>query len=185
MMKKVLVLLVVLATTSMAHAIFDPGLDILVNGNPWDGGSVAPSDMITVIFVDTGGEAAPGSFSVYNMDAGPAEYMADSFQYYLPAGLLGGSLQLADLGTSVNVSGGALFGPATPMPEGGVLWEYTFHVPDDLQESDIIDIAQSGAYGGVDLTQIDDALVRLHVTPEPMTIGLLGLGALGLLRRRK
>jgi hypothetical protein len=184
MMKKVLVLLVILATTSMAHAAFDPVLDILVNGNPWDGGDVAPSDMITVRFVDLD-PVGVGSFTGYNMDAGPAEYVPDSWVYNLAPGLLGGSLALTDQGMSVNVAGGSLQSPAAIMPEGGILWEYTFHVPDDLQESDIIDITQGGVYGDVDLALANDALVRLHVTPEPMTIGLLGLGALGLLRRRK
>lgn len=180
-MKKVLVLLVILATASMAHAAFDPTLQILVNGNPWTGDDVAASDIITVLFVDVGDTTAPGSFSVYNMDAGPAEYVADSWMYNLPAGLLGGSLSLTDNGTSVNVAGGALFGPTTPMPEGGVLFGYEFHVPDDMGDSDTILITQSGAYGGVDLSQIG---VTLH-TPEPATIALLGLGALSLLRRRK
>ena len=52
-MKKFLVLLLVLATASMAQAAFEPALEILVNGTPWDGESdVDISDYILVTFVD-------------------------------------------------------------------------------------------------------------------------------------
>ena len=179
-MKKFLVLLLVLATASMAQAAFEPALEILVNGTPWDGESdVDISDYILVTFVDNGDQTAPGSFSVYNLDVSNADYSDGSYTYNLPNGMLGGNLALTDNGTSINVAGGALYSPVTPMPDPADLFWFEFHVIGE--PSDILTIDQSGAYGGVDMAD----LVEIHIAPEPTTICLLGLGALGLIRRRR
>lgn len=180
MMKKSVVVLV-LAMAPVAFGQFGPALDILVNGTPWDGGSVTFSDEISVSFVEKGPVTAPGSFSVFELGIDPAGYIADSFMYHLPPGMLGGVLELSETDTGLKIAGGALYSPATPLPGNGVLFEVKFHVP-ELNYSDYIEIPVSGGYGAADASGLT---TRIHYVPEPMTIALLGLGGLALLRRRK
>jgi hypothetical protein len=180
MMKKSVVVLV-LALAPVAFGQFGPELDILVNNEPWDGGSVTVSDEIWLGFVEKGEVIAPGSFSVFELGIDPAGYLADSFVYHLPAGLLGGKLELTETATGLAIGGNAMYSPATPLPEGGLLFEVKFHVP-ELNYSDYIEIPLKGGYGAADTSGLT---TRIHYVPEPMTIALLGLGGLALLRRRK
>jgi hypothetical protein len=62
---------------------------------------------------------------------------------------------------------------------GGIALGFDFHVPQDLQPSDFINVTWTGNYGGF---TPDD--IAFHI-PEPMTIGLLGLGAVMLKQRRR
>ena len=73
------------------------------------------------------------------------------------------------------------------VPIGEVLWLFEFHVP-DAPWSTIIPIHLAG----VDMADVwyseqvtgDIGPLEIHVSPEPMTVALLGLGGL-FLRRRK
>ena len=81
--------------------------------------------------------------------------------------------------------GGVLM--SSPGIGAGTLLEFEFHVP-ELPYSTVIEIVTDGLVlkNGFDIalayTVVEPLLI--HVTPEPMTIALLGLGGL-FLRRRK
>ena len=79
------------------------------------------------------------------------------------------------------VTGGVFFWGADIVPAGGVLAdEILFHCE---KEGDTTIILQElTAYW--ELGEIYDTVV-IHQIPEPMTMALLGLGGLGLLRRRR
>jgi hypothetical protein len=77
---------------------------------------------------------------------------------------------------------------------GGNLWQFEYHVPDLPGSSEIV--ISSELYQGWDTnfvaTMVDDVRVdvvpeslTLHITPEPMTMGLLAIGGLLALRRRR
>jgi hypothetical protein len=107
---------------------------------------------------------------------------------------------MPNAGLVVN-SGGVLFTGAKsgiftyfdpPAPAYTVMYSFEFHVPEVQASTEITiyDVAYKDykGYIGGDLQQglvFDDATdAVIHVTPEPMTIALLGIGGL-FLRRRK
>ena len=177
-MKKLVMILAVVLMASTASAVTD--FTILVNGNPWDGGDVAPSDYIFVTMTeDTAGLGGLGDFMV---DVSAGDYTADS------AGVADFDM-LA--GATVTDRTDGFYGVFTGMnmgnsPTGDILW-FEFHVPElDPSTYIVIDPVQ-GSWNGVFAVAGDaDGLAYevLHVIPEPMTIALLGLGGL-FLRRRK
>ena len=177
-MKKLVIFLLIALMANVGSAAM---IDILVNGNPWTGDSVRPSDIITVTWVNTdvGVWGGFGDFliNVSNGDQVGGEWIHTSlllpFIEIIPK----------EPGYDVYMGGGGM-----PTPEGPIAgWE--FHVPDYKQDSDLIIIdPYSGTFNNVvAIPGADDGLpyVVLHVTPEPTTIALLGLGGLFLLRRRK
>jgi hypothetical protein len=92
------------------------------------------------------------------------------------------------------ISGSVPFG-APLVLAGEVLYSFDFHVPDLPYSSyitidDYVDMGHDPPYmtyiGFGDWTDTDQIEpVVIHVVPEPTTIALLGLGGLFLLRRRK
>jgi len=184
MMKKLVVLLAVLIMTSATFAL-PAALQIAVNGTPWDGvSSVEPSDIISVNLIDTA-PAVAFPLSAVDLVVSEGDYEADSYVEY---GFL--SIDTLDLispvgeGLAVQGSATTIIG-VTQFVNGDIIFGFDFHVPDDMEHSDIIFIDMlSGVYGNQDMSIDPEFHVEMHVTPEPMTVALLGLGGL-FLRRRK
>jgi hypothetical protein len=178
-MKKLLVFLTVLVVSGVANGVV---MDILVNGQPWQGEDVKGSDIITVLWINDM-EYQYGGFGSFTINVSNGDYVADS-GYINPALSLGSiTVTPKDPGHDVLLTGSQM-----PLPVD-VMASWEFHVPDYKVDSDYIIIDPvSGAWLGVYASPgPDDNLpyVVLHVIPEPMTIALLGLGGLFLLRRRK
>jgi hypothetical protein len=177
MMKKLMIIVLVLSLASVSMAAFAPSMGILVNGQTWDGGSVKPSDIITVQWIDLE-TTTPGSLGMgFNQQVSDGELQGNVF--LLPGGLFAkNQTSMTDTGFKVMVESTYFIG--TPMPQDRVIFSFSFHVP-ELPASTYIDIDTTGVYGGALVDNLD---ARIHVTPEPMTVMLLGLGGL-FLRRRK
>lgn len=189
-MKKLLVLILVLAMTSAVFAAGTPVLQIWVNGTPWQGGDVLPSDIITVAFLETEGAIAAPMGSNFLIEMTNGDYEDQSLYVYESTSI--GDVVLYDdenPGFGVGASGNTMWGTGALLPTEGeledIVFMFDFHVPWYKVPSDWIYINTMGSYGQVDRT--DDELLdaAIHVVPEPMTIALLGLGGLFLVRRRK
>lgn len=174
-MKKVIVFLTVIAIASVANAAT---WDITVNGNPWGGEDVLPSDIIGVTFVED--VVGSGGFGDFTANVSDGAYVQDSLAFNEGPWLLTpfGQVTPADGGFDVYAAASGF-----PSPTGDIMW-FEFHVPELPESSDIVISHVLGSWNNVFSPGVVED-VALHVAPEPMTIGLLGLGALGLLRRRK
>jgi hypothetical protein len=174
MMKRLLGLVLVLAIVSSAYGA--ASIQVLVDGVPLEPGqNVKPSQVITMNLLESAGKmnqfSAMPMFGV-GVDHGDLEALR-----LTPPTL--GTIKLVD----PENDGFAVRGNATYVMvdvQNGIALGFDFHVPEDLEISDYINISWAGNYGGF---APDD--IAIHVIPEPMTIGLLGLGGLALLRRRK
>jgi hypothetical protein len=177
-MKKILIVLMVLAMASVASAT---GIMITVNGDPYTGQEVQGSDWIQVWWIESEQTTALTFTTGFNINVDHGDYADDYWVYKTPA--FGGFVATDPVGDGFDfgVSGNTMWTPGEPYLPGEVFM-YEFHVPYDLDESSYITIDVTGTYGGVDYSQDD---IVLHVFPEPMTIALLGLGGLFLVRRRK
>ena len=182
-MKKLLVLSVMLALASSASAALV--VDVDVNGQDWDGSSVKPSDIITVTWIYEGAPANGGISNLdYQVNCAPdlLAFSSDPQGY-----VLANTLEVVERPDSFSVIGGFSIMGLAP----GDLFALEFHVP-DVPPSTIIELDASsggwlGVVDGVAVPGPDDSwpFAAIHVIPEPMTMTLLGLGGLGLLRRRR
>ena len=175
-MKKLLVLVIVLAMASVAPATVT--YEVLVNGTPWTGGDVQGSDIITFLIMDD--QLMMGPFSVgWSSTVDHGDYVADSL-IIIPGHAIGTGMSVTDpVGDGFSAGGSATYF-GVQVPGDDIVFGYEFHVPYDLEESDWITITPgAGNYNGY-----IPPVIQIHV-PEPMTIALLGLGGLFLLRRRK
>jgi hypothetical protein len=195
MMKKLLVLVLILAFASAASAY-----SVWLEVDPLDvETSYLPSEIITINLVS---DLHMSSFS-FCVSATGGTVVGTGIEN--PAGHDAGTIHplfdlMPDNGLVVN-SGGALFTGAKasiftmmdpPAPALTVMYSFEFHVPEVEASTDITiyDVAYKNYTGFIDgeltqplaFTDATDAVI--HVTPEPMTIALLGIGGL-FLRRRK
>ena len=177
-MKKLLVLFVMLALASSALASVASASVIVkidVNGGPWDGSSVKPSDIVRITMSDEA--SLPGGFGDFHLGVSQGDPVSASM-------LADFTIIPGSIITTVDNCGidYAMYGMSFPNSPAGDIFEVEFHVP-DVPASTIIDIGQTlGSWNG-NFNAIEP--IGIHVIPEPLTLSLLGLGGLGLLRRRR
>jgi len=181
MMKKLLVLTLVLSMAAAANAalIFVPSAT-----------EVHPSDNVTIAVVDTS-NGVMGGIMGFAIDAiGDGAKGGTCVSQSFPAwdktypGTIGGDGFLDEYVSATQLS-------STPL-SGTTVFTFVYHVP-TLPTSSYITVASFDDGGNnwfaPDVIYVGgrwDGTIStvLHVTPEPMTIGLLGIGGL-FLRRRK
>jgi len=187
-MNKLLSILMVLVLASIASAVASP---VWFDVHPDDkDGIYEPSDWITIVVVTDAQVIGLDLAAIEDGDAGGTANNPLTLNTHF------GSLN--DPGQLVN-SGGILIKWVAGNSGAGdyatdILYEFEYHIPDDAQASDYILIGDETG-GNYWLTWIDfyDGSyyegdldpVEIHVTPEPTTIALLGLGGLFLARRRR
>ena len=193
-MKKLFVLMVVLAISSMATAAtvtlqVEPG-DVLT--------SYLPSTTITIELVGSGfdvsgsdpwnawGGLAITSATSDNGGTASSPLVHDEFD----GGLHYDGTIVNSGGVLINtVDGSVDSGDYDGIPNGDAGWSFEFHIP-DVPHSTTITIDLTGLVirdcwqETMGTTPTYVGALEIHVTPEPMTIALLGLGGL-FLRRRK
>ena len=180
-MKNLSFLLVIVMLAGVVNAAV---MNISVNDNPWSGELVMPSDMITMTFHgDVGGI---GGFGALEVTVSCGDAVGDPIDLYGNWMMIPFSYTVTPTGSCgfvTTISGSNL---TMPTPAGDY-WEQTFHVPNSIDAGDTIVISHTaGDWNGIYPPPVGAGAfedVVLH-TPEPTTIGLLGLCALGLLRHR-
>jgi len=196
-MKKLFVLVLVLAISSMATAA---SVDLQIVGGPapqgTDPGSGAPSylpsDTITIALVasgfGTGANDGVGQIQIASATTSNGGTAASpDLHTKLKADLHYKGTLVNSGGVLISTVDGSLAVADYTGIDAGDLWWFDFHIP-DLQHSSIIsidltDLNVDNKFGS-GLTYTYGGALEIHVTPEPMTIALLGLGGL-FLRRRK
>ena len=190
MMKKLLVLALVLALSSMATAAM-VGLEVTEGASTgsFEGiPSYEDSTWITISLVesDFGTGYSDGIFQITidkataTAGTGASPGLNSGFNDTIgkDPGTPGPATDVVtDVFGSVTMGGSAVT---------GTLWWFDLHVSGDWSDIIVIDLdglVLGNAMGG-DLTYTGPDSLEIHVTPEPMTIALLGLGGL-FLRRRK
>lgn len=166
-MKKILVILLVLAIATFASAA--ASLDIQVNGAAWGGEDVQLGDRITVALVDTPGGFL-GSWSVSPLATfavSVGDYVAGSL-FVVPQTLPGVPFAAADVADGFQIQGSGTY-ILTAVPGDGIAAKFQF----DTSAIGETAISFDGLYGTQDLSALG---ATLNVIPEPMTVLLLGMG---------
>ena len=178
-MKKVMTFLLIALMANVGGAAV---INIYVNGEPWQGEDVAPSDIIGCAWYND----VPGLGGV-NLQINVSSGECVDYWWVWPLPPAPQPIWVYPKepdGFDVEVI--VAFSLEIPV---GELWGWDFHVADYLEDSDLIIIDPfAGSWNSVyAVPGPDDGLpyVVLHVTPEPTTLILLGLGGLFMLRRRK
>ncbi|MHC4122091.1 MAG: PEP-CTERM sorting domain-containing protein [Planctomycetota bacterium] len=184
MMKKYLIVLLMLAMASYASAAA-----VWLQVDPGDAkSSYAPSDIITIELV---ADFAVAGVHIGQINGLPTAGPINGFHTnFTAAPNSPGTLVNDGVALITNIDFGVAVGGTAPAA-GATLWSFEYHVP-DLPESSYITIddytlmptytAINNADYSIYLSDVGP--LEIHVTPEPMTIALLGLGGL-FLRRRK
>ena len=187
-MKKYLIALLVLAMATYAAA---SSVWLEVDDSD-EKTSYLHSDTITINLV---ADFAVGSVAIGRIDGPPTAGPINPFHAnFTMAPNQPGTLVNAGNVLISTISIGIPFG-GTEAPAGDVLYSFEYHIPDLLASTYITidDVQDSGtspptssliAKADYSIMISDVTPLEIHVTPEPMTIALLGLGGL-LLRRRK
>ncbi len=181
MMKKLFVLVLVLAISSMATAA---SVTLRVESGDVET-SYNPSDTITIELVADFYAAYLAVNFFYDSSSGTASSPAlhSLFATQPNPGDLVNSSGLLIQSVKGEIAGGTI---PDGVPSGEVLWTFEYHVP-DLEYSTYIEFTAVG-FNVADAYYMDSVAtmpaLEIHVIPEPITIALLGLGGL-FLRRRK
>lgn len=171
-MKKLLALLLVLGMASMANAA------ISFSNSPMgqDAASYVPavSSEITLeepsqtIWIGVNWDGMPGGFDGFVNISGPGALTGGLVNFY--ENMIGYAFPYGD---GIGVYNSTPSGTVGPLE--GVQFGFEFHCT-DIGE---VDVVVSDLAGGV----LD--VLTIHQIPEPLTLSILGLGGLGLLRRRR
>ena len=188
-MRKLIALLLVLGISSVASA----GLQISVNGEPEPPDSqiiLKPSETV-VLNIHTD-ETIPSDTFIYwalvantaeaTISGGIAPPPLDDFNLYSntiydDARALGYPIPDGTNGVAGTI---AAYSPTVLQAGLTIFDEITFHCEMQPTETDVM-LAITPDFVNFEIVD----RVRIHQIPEPMTMGLLGLGGLGLLRRRR
>jgi hypothetical protein len=182
-MKKLMILTLVMLMASMATATISLEVDVADEKD-----SYVYSDVITINLV-TDDDVVGVLIDAIKDDAGGTaqepQVFNTAFGSTIPGTLNVNGLLVEYM--SANVTS------VPTVPATGVLYSFEYHVP-DVPHSTIITIETYADGSNYFLPWIDFldgswaeghlAPLEIHVTPEPMTVALLGLGGL-FLRRRK
>jgi hypothetical protein len=173
-MKKILVLMLVVGFASMATA----ALSLTVNGYPAEDSSIilAPSDTVMIGLYTNAGDHTIGYLSIAEGDPGS---WTGVYHIYRPP--------------AIDSAYAYYYGPITGMGDTWILFDANAGIPRDPDIFGIIGEFEFHCDGGPPLGQVQisyidsatglvDTLI-IHV-PEPMSIALLGFGALALRRRK-
>jgi hypothetical protein len=185
-MKKLLVVGLVMLMASMANAVI---IELSVDGQLTPGQAVVelePSDTFVIDIYDSQGYTQLGQdgYVIAMSDMAVSSISGGIIlPDHLDSVILGGNQELADLGfvgkTGVLAFLGSSAGSGTPTwAPGKVVDEILFHC--DVYPGDtVIELLWTADF--TEWTVVDSIMV--HQIPEPMTMSLLGLGAL-LIRRK-
>ena len=187
-MKKLLILLMVFGMTSIAGA----ALQISVNGNlePIDSQiNLTPSQhAILDIWTDTTISSGVGELSgwalvvdpIYGSISGGIAVNTTALEPGAPIYQDAQGAGMPGIGTQQGVWGMIALSTVPTIPAGEVMYdEIDFHC--ETFGDAVINLYGTDDWGTSYL--IDSVII--HQIPEPMTMALLGLGGLGLLRRRR
>jgi hypothetical protein len=173
-MKNLLVVLTVLSIASIANA----NLWLSVDGqvNPSDTIILAPSNTAVIGVFSDGLELCLEAYFLYIEGPGTSSVLGAINNINSNTGDFPTVIDISEAqnGTEIFLDMATPIPEGIPMPYGTVIDQIIFHceAPGDVT------LTLTGDVSGVFDTQV------IHQIPEPMTIGLLGLGGLFLRRRR-
>ncbi|MBN2210974.1 MAG: PEP-CTERM sorting domain-containing protein [Sedimentisphaerales bacterium] len=205
-MKKLLALVLVLGMASVSFGVVNLGVETK-NGEAVDfvPGQIIEVEGSDILMINVTADFPVRQVNIWQVnDNGEGSALGVVSAPYVTNSALSIGIKAGD-GANMN---GKLFAPSLTTPiyafqgisagvrvaPGEDIISFMYHVPEGLLPSTFITIevfsksttptALSGVKDEANVLHTIDALT-LHVIPEPMTLTLLGLGGLGLLRRRR
>jgi hypothetical protein len=176
-MKKVAFLLAVAVCTSVASAAT---WEIQVNGNDHQEGQLlSVGDIVRVALYEP--VEGYGGFGDFTVNVSFGQYIDDSLDFHLGPWVLPPAGSVTPVGPGFDVYAA---GSGFPSPTGEIMW-FEFHLHGMVDGTQIVISHDLGSWNNVFPPNALEDVVLEHYIPEPITIGLLGFGALGLMRRRR